>query len=188
MYTHDSKGRRIHLRNERDLNIVRQERFNVYDDNGEIIFRNIDKQTIKYKLEGENMGFFGKIKKAVGKKIDDSAREKTLKQKIDHNEKKRSTKAKAETYKRKGLTEDEAMFMAEREVKREADTTKRIERDEKLKRSTAALRELGNEINKPVPKTTNKTEVRKKTKRTVHKVEQNAKRELPNPNKLNFKL
>ena len=187
MYTHEN-GRKIPLRDVQDLNKVHQKRINVYDETGERILKNVDISTVKQKMIGENMGFFGKIKKAVGKKIDDSAKEKTLKQKIDYNEKKRSAKAKAETYKRKGLTEDEAMFMAEREVKREADTKKRIERDEKLKRSTAALRELGNEINKPVQNSTSKKEIHKKTKHTVHRVEQNTKRELPNPNKLNFKL
>lgn len=187
MYTHEN-GRKIPLRNVQDLDKVHQKRINVYDETGERILKNVDKSTVEQKMIGDNMGFFGKIQKKVNQKLDDRAREKTLKNKIDYNEQKRSARTKAETYKRKGLTEDEAQFMAEREVKRDVDTKKKTERDARIKKATAAFGELGKEINRSSSGQDQNKQVHKRTKHTVQRAEQNVKKEIPNPNKLNFKI
>lgn len=187
MYTHIN-GKKIPLRDLKDLSRIRQDRINVYDDNGDRVLKNVDKHTVEQKLIGDNMGFFGNFKKKVNQKLDDRAREKNLKTKIDYNEQKRASKAKAETYKRKGLTEEEAQFIAEREVKRDVDTKKKAEREVRIKKATAAFSDLGKEINRTSPGTGQNKQIRKRTKHTAQRVKQTVKEELPNPNKMNFKI
>lgn len=187
MYTHEN-GRKIPLRDVQDLAKVRKDRINVYDETGERILKNVDKRTVERKMRGEEMGIFGKVKKAVGQRLDDRAKERTLQKKVEFNEQKRAERAKTETFRRKGLTEEEARFMAEREVKREVDAKKKAETSAKIKKATEAFGEMGREMNRSSPGPAPKKAVHKNTKNTVKRVQQNVKEDIPNPNKLGFKI
>lgn len=180
MYTYE-KGKKIPLRNLQDLAKVNRDRISVYDESGIRILKEAKKHVIEEKLNGESMGIFSKVKKAVGKKIDDRSREKTLQKKVEYNELKKTERVKAETLRKKGLTEDEARFLAEREVKREADAKKKAETSARIKKATDAFAEMGREMNRspgPAPKKV----ISKKTKRAAKN------EETPNPNKLGFKI
>lgn len=186
MYTSEN-GRKIPLRDVQDLKKIRKERISVYDETGERILKNVDKSIVQQKMIGDSsMGLFGKVKKSVGRKLDERSREKTLKKKVEYNELKRSERSKAEIYRRKGLTEEEAKFMAEREVKRDVETKKKADRQARIQKATAALNDAG-KVNRP-PEAVKKKKVARKTKGAVKRVQRSVKEDIPNPNKLGFKI
>lgn len=149
------------------------------------------------------MSFFSHVKEKINRARDDNARERIIQKKVEYQEGKRMSKAKAASYKEKGLTDDEAEFMASRDIKRDKASAAREKRKSNIKAAIKDVQSLGEPV-----KNVNKKSVGKTTRAEKKRAAKAAKKSVPignpmrldlgssssssgaikNPNKLDFKL